>query len=227
MLSPLRPPVISSIDKVRLMQYDPVKRQLGWCSTGRPSCAKLFYRLLDLLLLRAWHIHRELRAWARDKRQRNWRIYDAGAGFGQYTYWLSGLSRKWSITAIDVKDEQVADCNRFFQRIGRPQVTFEGRRAADHQFQRPLIIQHLRAGGVRGRWSTSWRTRPRCAAGASQHQPEARRHAFVIISTPATRGGSDAATRRARGPSSRSTCATATTSTTSGRSAHAPTGSAR
>ena len=33
--------------------------------------------------------------------------------------------RSGRITAIDVKDEQVADCNAFFQRIGRPQVKFE------------------------------------------------------------------------------------------------------
>jgi methylase of polypeptide subunit release factors len=67
------------------------------------------------LLLRAWHIQRELRAWSSDKKDRSLAIYDAGAGFGQYSYWLSGRSPKWTITAIDVKDEQVADCNAFFQ----------------------------------------------------------------------------------------------------------------
>lgn len=107
------------------MQYDPVKRRLGVVFNSTPALRKLFYRLLDLLLLRAWHIHKELRAWARTRRDRALMIYDAGAGFGQYSYWLSGLSPKWGITAIDVKEEQVADCNAFFQRIGRPQVRFE------------------------------------------------------------------------------------------------------
>jgi 2-polyprenyl-3-methyl-5-hydroxy-6-metoxy-1,4-benzoquinol methylase len=102
------------------MQYDPVKRRLGTVFNSDPFLRKLFYHLLDLLLLRAWHIHRELRQWAADKRDRELAIYDAGAGFGQYSYWLSGLSRKWAITAIDVKEEQVADCNAFFQRSAGP-----------------------------------------------------------------------------------------------------------
>ncbi|WKZ65376.1 MAG: class I SAM-dependent methyltransferase [Flavobacteriales bacterium] len=110
------------------MQYDPVKRRLGIVFNRTPALRMLFYRLLDLLLLRCWHIQRELRAWIA-QRQASGKpveaIYDAGAGFGQYSYWLSGLLPQARITAIDVKDEQVADCNAFFQRIGRPQVMFE------------------------------------------------------------------------------------------------------
>ncbi len=107
------------------MQYDPVKRQLGSVFNRSPFLRKVFYGLLDLLLLRAWHIHKELRAWAQDKRDKAIHLYDAGAGYGQYSYWLSGFSPKWKVTAIDVKEEQVADCNGFFQAIGRPQVKFE------------------------------------------------------------------------------------------------------
>ena len=107
------------------MQYDPVKRRLGVVFNRTPFLRKIFYGLLDLLLLRAWHIQRELTKWAADKRDRQLAIYDAGAGFGQYTYWLSSKSRKWNITAIDVKDEQVADCSAFFSKIGRTQVKFE------------------------------------------------------------------------------------------------------
>ena len=107
------------------MQYDPVKRRLGVVFNRTPFLRKIFYGLLDLLLLRAWHIQRELTKWAADKRDRQLAIYDAGAGFGQYTYWLSSKSDQWNITAIDVKDEQVADCNAFFSKIGRTQVKFE------------------------------------------------------------------------------------------------------
>ncbi len=110
------------------MQYDPVKRRLGVVFNSTPFLRKIFYKLLDLLLLRCWHIQRELRKWMREREQQNKpvsAIYDAGAGFGQYTYWLSGQLPTATITAIDVKDEQVADCNAFFQRIGRPQVKFE------------------------------------------------------------------------------------------------------
>lgn len=106
------------------MQYDPVKRQLGNVFNRSPLLRKLFYGLLDLLLLRAWHIHKELRVWRRSVGNAV-HIYDAGAGYGQYSYWLSGFAKQWQVTAIDVKEEQVADCNAFFQAIGRPQVKFE------------------------------------------------------------------------------------------------------
>lgn len=108
------------------MQYDPVKRQLGSVFNRTPFLRKVFYGLLDLLMLRAWHVQKELRGWAgKRKNEKDIRIYDAGAGYGQYSYWLSGFSKEWRITALDVKDEQVADCNGFFRAIGRPNVKFE------------------------------------------------------------------------------------------------------
>ncbi len=108
------------------MRYDPVKRQLGSVFNRSPFLRKVFYRLLDLLMLRAWHVQKELRDWARGSRSgKDTSIYDAGAGYGQYSYWLSGINKDWRITSLDVKEEQVADCNAFFQRIGRPRVKFQ------------------------------------------------------------------------------------------------------
>ena len=106
------------------MHYDPIKRSLGDVFNRTPWLRRLFYHLLDLLLLRTWHVHRELRQWAKGRTNEPLNILDAGAGYGQYSYWLSSLSAKWQILAVDVKEEQVADSNRFFQSIGRPQVQF-------------------------------------------------------------------------------------------------------
>ena len=99
------------------MQYDPIKRSLGNVFNKTPLLRKLFYGLLDLLLLRSWHVHKELREWAKGKAKAL--ILDAGAGYGQYSYWLSGKNSDFSITAVDVKEEQVEDCNKFFSSIGR------------------------------------------------------------------------------------------------------------
>jgi len=99
------------------MQYDPIKRSLGKVFNQTPFLRKVFYGLLDLLLLRAWHVHKELRSfkkWKEDDLQ----ILDAGAGFGQYSYWMNRKNPSWNITSIDVKEEQVADCNHFFRQIG-------------------------------------------------------------------------------------------------------------
>lgn len=100
------------------MQYDPIKKSLGKVFNKSPFLRKLFYRLLNLLLLRTWHIHRQLRIWAKDKRQSAKHILDAGSGFGQYSYKMAKMSKKWQITAVDVKEEQVEDCNNFFTKIG-------------------------------------------------------------------------------------------------------------
>ncbi len=107
------------------MQYDKVKRTLGDLCNENPFLRKCFYRLLNILLLRAWYINRELR---RLKKQlpADAVVLDAGSGFGQYDYYMSRIATGWSIKAIDIKAEQVSDCNRFFERIGRnKQVHFE------------------------------------------------------------------------------------------------------
>ena len=109
------------------MQYDPIKRSLGNVFNRTPLLRILFYRLLDLLLLRAWHVKKELRLWARKVRKTDtgcW-ILDAGSGFGQYTYFLSNLLPDAGILAVDVKEEQVADCNSFFEKLGKRDVLFE------------------------------------------------------------------------------------------------------
>lgn len=106
------------------MHYDPIKRSLGNVFNKSPFLRKAFYNLLDLLLLRAWHIHKEIKKWAKGKGD-NVSILDAGAGFGQYSYYLSGMNPKWKILAVDVKEEQVEDCNRFFSQVGRNNVKFE------------------------------------------------------------------------------------------------------
>ena len=106
------------------MQYDPIKRHLGEIFNKTPFLRKVFYGLLDLLLLRAWHIHLELRKWmSRTPKSAN--VLDAGAGFGQYTYWLHSKNKNLDILSVDVKEEQVADCNRFFSSIGASRVKFE------------------------------------------------------------------------------------------------------
>ena len=106
------------------MYYDPIKKSLGEVFNRTPWLRRLFYYLLDLLLLRTWHVHRELRQWSKGRTDEALNILDAGSGYGQYTYWLSGLSKKWQILAVDVKDEQIADSNRFFRQIGRVNVQF-------------------------------------------------------------------------------------------------------
>ncbi|WP_423129787.1 class I SAM-dependent methyltransferase [Gaoshiqia sp. Z1-71] len=105
------------------MQYDPIKHTLGQVFNQTPALRKLFYRLLDLLLLRAWHVRKELK---KAEFPENFAILDAGSGFGQYSYRMSRMFPGATILAVDVKEEQIADCNRFFGQINRAKrVRFE------------------------------------------------------------------------------------------------------
>ena len=104
------------------MHYDPIKRSLGSVFNSTPFLRKLFYFFLDVLLLRSWHIRSELKKLNSGAVKQ---ILDAGSGFGQYSFWMSKKFSQAEILAVDVKEEQVADCNAFFNRIGKSQVKFE------------------------------------------------------------------------------------------------------
>jgi len=105
------------------MQYDPIKRTLGNVFNKSPWLRILFYKLLDLLLLRTWHVKEAIRKWMKDKKE-GIEILDAGSGFGQYSYYLTTKNKNWKITGVDVKEEQVEDCNGFFKKIRRSNVSF-------------------------------------------------------------------------------------------------------
>ncbi|MBL7953336.1 MAG: class I SAM-dependent methyltransferase [Flavobacteriales bacterium] len=167
------------------MQYDPVKRRLGVVFNRTPFLRKLFYGLLDLLLLRCWHIQHELRKWLLERSQQNkpvTAIYDAGAGFGQYTYWLSGRLPQANITAIDVKDEQVADCNAFFQRIRRQKVKFEVGDVT--KFQKPSAFDLVVCVDVMEHILED-------EAALRCYSTSLKEGGMLIISTPSDQGGSD------------------------------------
>lgn len=97
------------------MQYDPIKEKLGRVFNTRPSLRILFYYLLDVLLLRTWHVHKTLKRIVAIN-ESDLKILDAGMGFGQYTWWMAKSFKNATITAADIKSEQVADCNNFFKK---------------------------------------------------------------------------------------------------------------
>jgi len=105
------------------MQYDPIKRSLGNVFNKKPFLRILFYRMLDILLLRTWHIKKEVRKWAANSKA-GAHILDAGSGFGQYVYYLSRYNQGFKIRGTDIKEEQIADCSGFFRRTGKENVTF-------------------------------------------------------------------------------------------------------
>lgn len=106
------------------MQYEPIKKSLGRVFARSLFLRKTLYFLLDLLLLRTWHVKRALRSLA-GKMPENASVLDAGSGFGQYTWRMSRMKPQWRIKAVDINSEQVADSTSFFTRCGlSDRVTF-------------------------------------------------------------------------------------------------------
>jgi SAM-dependent methyltransferase len=164
------------------MQYDPIKRSLGNVFNKSPFLRKVFYNLLDLLLLRAWHVHKELRTWMRSA-PKNANILDAGAGYGQYSYWLWNKNKNYNILALDVKEEQVADCNRFFNAIGAGnRVRFETGDLTVYQKQDTYdlvlsvdVMEHILED----------------VTVFKNFHASLKKGGMVLISTPSDQGGSD------------------------------------
>jgi SAM-dependent methyltransferase len=106
------------------MQYEPIKRSLGRFFAGSLFMRKTLYFLLDLLLLRTWHVKKALRNTALQFPGEA-AVLDAGSGFGQYTWRMCKTNKQWIIKAVDINSEQVEDCNKFFEKTGLSErVTF-------------------------------------------------------------------------------------------------------
>lgn len=105
------------------MKYDPIKKVFGNAVANNSFLRKIFYWLLDLMFLRSWHVRKKVRELYPGDTVMD--IFDAGMGFGQYTYFMAKRFPDSSILAVDVKDEQVEDCRKFFSKCGYNNVRFE------------------------------------------------------------------------------------------------------
>jgi SAM-dependent methyltransferase len=107
------------------MQYEPIKRSLGRFFRRSRLMKKLFYFLLDLLLLRSWHVRKAIRRISAILPPDS-SVLDAGSGFGQYSWRMSSRFPRWRIKGIDINSEWVAECNEFFSKTDRSgRVSFE------------------------------------------------------------------------------------------------------
>ncbi|MDZ4712877.1 MAG: class I SAM-dependent methyltransferase [bacterium] len=105
------------------MKYDPIKKVFGNAISDNNFLRKIFYSLLDLMFLRSWHVRKKIKELYPAGIKMD--IMDAGMGFGQYTYFLAKRFPESKILAVDVKEEQIADCKKFFTSCGYNNVKFE------------------------------------------------------------------------------------------------------
>jgi SAM-dependent methyltransferase len=142
----------------------------------------VFYKLLGMIFLREWHVKRELRNQL-GGRNGSFDVYDAGSGFGQYAYYIAKHFPLSRVYGIDLKDEQVVDCNRFFTSVGLTRCTFavEDLTKISHSERFDFILsvdvmEHI----------------PDDAAVFANFFRSLRPGGTLFINTPSDRGGSDA-----------------------------------
>lgn len=165
------------------MYYDPVKQFLGNVFNRKPFTRKLFYSLLDILLLRTWYIHRALKEFSRSETTgQNIRILDAGSGLGQYSWYMARKNPNWKITAIDIKKEEVASCKAFFNTHNKRNVVFIAGDLTD--FIEPEVFNLILSVDVMEHIEDDERV---FANFYNSLQPEG----MLLISTPSDQGGSD------------------------------------
>jgi len=163
------------------MQYDPIKKSLGKIFGSHPFLRKLFYRLLDILFLRAWYVNHELKELPDN---RNYSILDAGSGFGQYTYRMKRMFPSSNILAIDLKEEQMEDCRNFFNKAGL-QKGISFKEADLTKFIKPDSFDIILSVDVMEHILEDEKV-------FNNFYQSLKKDGVLIISTPSDKGGSDA-----------------------------------
>lgn len=105
------------------MHYDPIKNVIGDVARKSPFIRRIFYAILGVMFLREWYVKRALRELL-GKKKEPFAMFDAGSGFGQYSYYCAKHFPSGAITAVDVKEEQIADCRLFFAKMKMGGVSF-------------------------------------------------------------------------------------------------------
>jgi SAM-dependent methyltransferase len=124
------------------MYYDPIKNIFADTIRKFPFLRILFYKTLDLMFLRSWYVRRELREIRKRFGVSNIDIYDAGSGFGQYTYFMAKKLKPCNILSVDVKEDWINDCKNFFKQKEITNVSFsiEDLTSINHQNKFDLIV---------------------------------------------------------------------------------------
>lgn len=96
------------------MHYDPIKRSLGKVFHQNIYLKKVFFRILDLVLLRTWYIRKEIIQWAK-KHENTMMVLDAGSGFGQYLYFMARKFPNWKFLGVELDEHHIKESRDFFR----------------------------------------------------------------------------------------------------------------
>jgi len=107
---------VKETSKDEAMEYDPIKNRLNSLIRISPGIRRLFFAAMDLLLLRQAYVKQAIARYA--PRGQEFRFYDAGAGFCQYSYHVLKLYPEAKVFATDLKKDYLqhfaSSCRNLF-----------------------------------------------------------------------------------------------------------------
>jgi 2-polyprenyl-3-methyl-5-hydroxy-6-metoxy-1,4-benzoquinol methylase len=109
---------------IRPMQYEPIKHSIDKFISKSVLLKKLFFRVLDIHLLRTWHIHKEIKNIC-SAYHKPFDVLDAGCGFGQYSWYILRKFKNSRITGIDISDSHIDKATKFFKKAGYANTEFK------------------------------------------------------------------------------------------------------
>ena len=165
------------------MYYDPIKNIFASTIKKFPFLTVLFYKTLDVMFLRSWYVRRELKNLRRTFGEKEISIYDAGTGYGQYSYFISKHLSPCNIYAVDIKEDWIKNCKDFFSEGKIDNVSFgiEDLTQISHKDKFDLILsvdvmEHIKND----------------VKVFQNYYQALRKDGYLIINTPSIYGGSDA-----------------------------------
>ncbi|HOP50245.1 MAG TPA: methyltransferase domain-containing protein [Ignavibacteriales bacterium] len=162
------------------MKYDPIKNIFEKLIRKSRFLRVTFYKILDTLFLRAWYIHKELNR-IRKNLKDTISVYDAGCGFGQYTYFISKKLQPCTLLSVDIKENWIDNLKPFFK--NNENITFKVEDITEINYTNKFdlilcvdVIEHIvNDQKVFNNFSNALKD-----------------NGYVVISTPSIYGGSDA-----------------------------------
>jgi len=124
------------------MHYDPIKNIFSKIIKKYPSVRILFYKILDIMFLRAWYVKRELITLRKKFGNEHIEIYDAGTGYGQYSYFMLKKIKPCSIYAVDIKADWIEDLKDFYAQnnLAKIKLSIEDLTEISHENKFNLIL---------------------------------------------------------------------------------------
>jgi 2-polyprenyl-3-methyl-5-hydroxy-6-metoxy-1,4-benzoquinol methylase len=165
------------------MYYDPIKDIFAATIKKFPFLTALFYKILNIMFLRSWYVRRELKNLRKVFSNKEISIYDAGTGYGQYSFFMSKQLAPCNVYAVDVKKDWIKNCKIFFseRKINNVSFGIEDLTQITHNNKFDLILcvdvmEHIEDD----------------IKVFHNYYQALRKDGFLIINTPSIYGGSDA-----------------------------------